>query len=138
MAIAFLDLAASIPTKASVYSTMACPPCAEDRLGPPEQPSSRIVGRATSSAAERTYGHTPRWTSPATCSIAGWSWDARPTSALRNLGRGGQCGRTLDPCTTLILEGSGSVCARYWRLMAATKTALWRWWRPPQFPSLQA
>src|SRR3954468_5996246 len=58
MAIAFLDLAASIPTKASVYSTMACPPCAEDRLGPPEQPSSRIVGRATSSAAERTYGHT--------------------------------------------------------------------------------
>src|SRR4051812_23511982 len=57
MAIAFLDLAASIPTKASVYSTMACPPCAEDRLGPPEQPSSRIVGRATSSAAERTYGH---------------------------------------------------------------------------------
>src|SRR3954453_22592669 len=57
MAIAFLDLAASIPTKASVYSTMASPPCAEDRLGPPEQPSSRIVGRATSSAAGRAYGH---------------------------------------------------------------------------------
>src|SRR3954467_8794180 len=58
MAIAFLDLAASMPTKASVYSTMACPPCAEDRLGPPEQPSSRIVGRATSSPAGRAYGHT--------------------------------------------------------------------------------
>src|SRR3954462_1184430 len=59
MAIAFLDLAASIPTKASLSSTMACPPCAEDRLGPPEQPSSRIVGRATSSAEGRTYGHRP-------------------------------------------------------------------------------
>ena len=43
---------------------LACPPCAEDRLGPPEQPSSRIVGRATSSAAERTYGHTELPTSP--------------------------------------------------------------------------
>src|SRR3954454_1490267 len=60
MAIAFLDLAASMPTKASLYSTMPCPPCAADRLGPPEQPSSRIVGRATSRAAGRTYGHTNR------------------------------------------------------------------------------
>src|SRR4051794_22713774 len=58
MAIAFLDLAASMPTKTSVYSTMARPPCAEDRLGPPEQPSSRIVDRTTSSTAGRTYGHT--------------------------------------------------------------------------------
>src|SRR4051794_30519909 len=58
MAIAFLDLAASIPIKASLYSNMARPLCAEDRLGQSEQPSSRIVGRATSSAAERTYGHT--------------------------------------------------------------------------------
>src|SRR5215204_4110747 len=60
MAIAFLALAASIPIKASLYSTMARPLCAEDRLGQSEQPSSRIVGRATSSAAERTYGHTER------------------------------------------------------------------------------
>src|SRR3954470_13334484 len=58
MAIAFLDLAASIPIKASLYSNMARPLCAEDRLGQSEQPSSRIVGRATSSAAKRTYGHT--------------------------------------------------------------------------------
>src|SRR3954470_23564397 len=57
MAIAFLDLAASIPIRASLYSNMARPLCAEDRLGQSEQPSSRIVGRATSSAAERTYGY---------------------------------------------------------------------------------
>src|SRR3954451_20800914 len=52
----------------------------------------------------------PRWTLPSTCSIACWTWDARTTSALRNLGRGwGQCGRTLDPCTTL--TRISSLCA---------------------------
>src|SRR3954454_24348098 len=45
----------------------------------------------------------PRWTWRSTCSIACWTWDARPTSALRDLGRGwAQCGRAPDPCTTLV------------------------------------
>src|SRR3954467_7590927 len=43
----------------------------------------------------------PRWTSPSMCSTACWSWDARPTSALCNPGRGrGQCTRSPDPCNT--------------------------------------
>src|SRR3954467_10691292 len=43
-----------------------------------------------------------RWRLPATSSIACWSWDARTTPALCNLGRGrGQCARAPDPCTTL-------------------------------------
>src|SRR3954451_10003708 len=44
----------------------------------------------------------PRWTSPSTCSIACWTWDARATSASPDPdGVGGQCDRSLDPCTTL-------------------------------------
>src|SRR5215210_3667010 len=44
----------------------------------------------------------PRWTWWSTCSTACWSWDARTTSAWRDLGRGwAQCGRAPDPCTTL-------------------------------------
>src|SRR4051812_31063593 len=58
----------------------------------------------------------PRWTSPPTCSIACWTWDARTPSALRNLGPGGgqlgpgggQCGRPPDPCTTLAACGSST------------------------------
>src|SRR3954470_23496679 len=55
----------------------------------------------------------PRWTWRSTCSTACWTWDARTTSALLNLGSGwGQCGRTPDPCTTLtpvlILSGLGT------------------------------
>src|SRR4051794_2917113 len=45
-----------------------------------------------------------RWTWRSTCSTACWSWDARPTSALRDLGRGwAQCGCAPDPCTTLVV-----------------------------------
>src|SRR4051794_34521459 len=44
----------------------------------------------------------PRWTWRSTCSTACRNWDARPTSASPDPGRGwGQCGPTPDPCTTL-------------------------------------
>src|SRR5215207_422937 len=56
----------------------------------------------------------PRWTSPPTCSIVCWTWDARPTSASPNPGRGwGQCVHSPDPCTTLALTPLADGLGRY-------------------------
>src|SRR3954471_17032564 len=69
---------------------------------PQHQPTDPCTTLAIDCARIRRSVGRPRWAWRFTCSTACWSWDARPTSAWRDLGRGwAQCGRAPDPCTTL-------------------------------------